>query len=172
GKSRKSSARDDPQRRVHQHERRRRRPLQGPHGRRHAEAARADEAGRRRREGRQEQPHPDRSRRHGRRVHPGPHDGSDPDRVFERSGRGGQGRCRFRQGQRETRDPRRSDGQDRSECRRREGARHSAVARRTARQDRGARQRARHEAGPARQRAGGETRPRVRSLCHERRSGV
>ena len=60
--------------------------------------------------------------------------GSDPDRLFERSGRGAQGRSRFRQGERQARDPRRSDGRDRPERGRRAGARHAAVPRRTARQ--------------------------------------
>jgi large subunit ribosomal protein L10 len=46
----------------------------GPHGRRHAEAAHADEAGRRHREGHEEQPHQDCSRRHGRRVHSRPYE--------------------------------------------------------------------------------------------------
>jgi hypothetical protein len=59
--------------------------------------------------------------------------GSDPDRLFERSGRGAQGRRRLCQGKRQARHPRRSDGNDRSGRERCEGARHHAVARRTAR---------------------------------------
>ena len=80
-----------------------------------------------------------RSRWHGRRLHQAPPEGPDPARLFERSGRGRQGRGRFRQGQRQARDPRRRDGCDRPEPGRREGPRHAAVPRRTARQARGPR---------------------------------
>ena len=66
-------------------------------------------------EGREKPPRQDRSRRHGRRVHRPPAEGPDADRLLERSGRGAQGRRRLRQGEREVRHPRRSDGQDRPE---------------------------------------------------------
>ena len=92
------------------HDRRRRRPLRRPHGRRHAEAALADEAGRRHREGRKEPPRQDRSRRHGRRLHRPLLKGPTAAGLFQRPGRGAEGRRRLRQGQRQARHPWRRDG--------------------------------------------------------------
>ena len=90
--------------------------------------------GRRQRQSREEPPRQARSPRHGSRSHRGPVQGSDPDRLFEGSGGGAEGRLRFRQGQRQARHSRRRDGQDRPQRRRRQGACRAAVARRTARQ--------------------------------------
>ena len=88
--------------------------LFGPHGRPDADPAQADEAGGRLREGREEPSRQDRSRRHRRGLHRAPDEGADPDRVLQRSGGRAEGRHRLRQGTREVRDPRRSDGQDRA----------------------------------------------------------
>ena len=106
----KSELVNDPWRGLQDHQGRRRCSLFRPDGRPDANSASADEAGWRKREGREEPPRQDRSRRQRRRLDRAPAQGAGPDRLFGRSGSGAQGRRRFRQDARAVRHSWRSDG--------------------------------------------------------------
>ncbi len=95
---------------LQDHQGRRRCTLFRPDGRPDADSASADEARWRVREGREEPPRQDRSRRQRRRFDRAPSQGAGPDRLFGRPGGGAQGCRRFRQDARAVRHSWRSDG--------------------------------------------------------------